>query len=160
MTMLSTPEVLRRISERGGLDPTATGRLTRTTLRAIAAQLQASQAAELADDLPPTLAEWVLSARFADPRGLAALMHEVAFDEPRAPSFTGEHVAVVCHVLAEALRPEALRKLRLALPEDVALLLEPRDARPRATVRQPLREKRLTPERERPTPATARPRRR
>jgi len=160
MPQLSTPSVLRRISERGGLDPAAAGRLARTTLRALAAQLTPAQAAELADALPPTLAEWVLSAQFGGARGLPALMiamQQLSHDEPGAPAFTGEHAAVVCHVLAEVLEAAVLNRLRLALPEDAALLLHGGDPRPAATVTPlfPVR-----PEREAPPPATAQRKRR
>ncbi len=127
MSLLSTPELLRRVTERGGLDPASAGNLTRITIKALASQLHAAQALELADELPPTLSEWILSADAGGPRGLPVLMEAVAVYEPGSISFTGEHAAVVCQVLAEALRPEALRALKEALPDDVASLLAPRE---------------------------------
>lgn len=128
MSLLSTPEMLRRVSERGGLDPASAGNLARITIKALASQLHATQAVELADELPPTLSEWIASADASGPRGLPALMEAVAVYEPGSLSFTAEHAAVVCQVLAEALRPEALRALKEALPDDVASLLSPREA--------------------------------
>lgn len=129
MTM-STPELLRRVAERGGLEPAAAGHLTEIVLKALAGQLHATQAAELADELPPTLGAWVLQAERGRPRGLSPLLERVALNEPGGLSFTAEHTAVVCQALAEALRPAALHALTGALPDDVARLLEPREPAP------------------------------
>jgi uncharacterized protein (DUF2267 family) len=124
-TVSSSIQFLSRVAERAGLEPGATGTLTQLTLRALGGQLHARQAVELAQELPPTLASWLVTTP-SNARGLTALLAEIAPFEPGSLAFTLEHVESVCLVLADTLRPEALRALTEALPADVAALLVPR----------------------------------
>lgn len=54
----------------------------------------------------------------------------MAPSEPGSLTFTLEHVGTLCEVLATVLRPEALHALSIALPSDVAALLQPREQPP------------------------------
>ncbi len=124
--MSSSIVFLSRVAERTGLPPPQAGALTQLTLRALSAQLHARQAADLADELPPTMSVWLTAGRTGE-RGLAALLAAVAPGEPGSMGFAYEHVATVCEALAATLRPEALRALTEALPADVAALLRAND---------------------------------
>ncbi|MBK7859904.1 MAG: DUF2267 domain-containing protein [Archangiaceae bacterium] len=124
--MPSSIEFLSRVAERAGLSAAEAGQLTRVTLHALSEQLHARAAAELAFELPPTLASWVASSP-GPARGRPALLAQVAPTEPGSVAFTLEHVESVCEVLAMTLRPAALRALTEGLPDDVAVLLQRRD---------------------------------
>lgn len=127
--MMRTRDFLNRVAERAGVPTEAAGQLTQVTLFALGTQLHATQAAELASELPAVLGAWVGTAR-SGPTGLAPLLEAIARVEPGSLSFTAEHAGTVCAVLAEALRPEALRALREAVPDDVAALLQRREEPP------------------------------
>lgn len=127
MLSLTPPELIARIAERSGLSWANAERLTRVTLGALGDQLRTPEVDALAEELPPTLAKSLTRPGARGPRGLSALLGRVAGAEPGSLSFVGEHAGVVCEVLAEALRPPVLRWLLLALPDDVAALLAPRE---------------------------------
>jgi uncharacterized protein (DUF2267 family) len=125
---------MSRVAERAGLSAPAAGELVKVTLQALGRQLRAAHAAALADELPPTLSGW-LGTGGNGPRGLPPLLEAVARGEAGSLSFAAEHAATVCQILAENLRPEALRALTEALPDDVAALFLPREERPFEHVR-------------------------
>lgn len=134
--MTSTPDFLQRIATRTGLEPAAAGTLARLTVTALGKQLAHAAAVATADELPPTLAGWLLSAPSHSERGLAYLLAHIANAEHTSVAFAAEHVAVVCETLADMLRPAALRHLTESLPDDVgALLQHSDDAKPPAPVR-------------------------
>jgi len=125
----STPQFLSRVGERAGLEAPAAGALAQAAFEALGRQLSDAGAHELAGELPPTLAEWVLDAEHGSERGAAALLDAVMRNEAASRAFAVEHAMAVCQVLAESLGPAALRALTGALDDDVGPLLQPREPR-------------------------------
>ena len=112
-----------RVAEHTGMTSTEAHELAGLVLREIGKQLTAAQAGALADELPPKLARALREGEHGHTRGLHALEVAVAREEDVRFPVAAEHVLAVCQVLAWGLRPEALRAVRLALPEDLAALL-------------------------------------
>ncbi|MBK7859660.1 MAG: DUF2267 domain-containing protein [Archangiaceae bacterium] len=127
MESFSSASFLRRVAERAGLSAAVGGDLTEATLRGLGEQLPAEHSAALAGELPPTLGVWLSATDPGSARGLGALLERLAQGDGRGLSFCAQHAAVVLQVLAEVLRPAAVRALAQALPDDIAALLRPSD---------------------------------
>lgn len=114
-----------RVAEHTGVTAAQARGLAGVVLRVLGEQLTAPQAEALADELAPELAHAVRDGEHGRRRGLHALHSAVAREAGVRLSVAVERAVAVCQVLTRGLRPEALRALRFALPEELSALFEP-----------------------------------
>ncbi|MCI0570308.1 MAG: DUF2267 domain-containing protein [Myxococcaceae bacterium] len=121
-------ELILRVADRTGLASTEdAARTVRIVLEAIGPLLRWADREALAGDLPAPLTERLRSVDHTETLDLAQLYARIAGREGVHPGFAVEHTGVVCQVLAEALSPGTLHRLRDALPEAVSALFVPRE---------------------------------
>jgi uncharacterized protein (DUF2267 family) len=120
------------IEQQLGMPWTGAERTARATLETLAERLDASQAHQLADDLPQQLARWLLDG---GPHGqrfdVAEFGRRVAQREGVAEPTAAEHARAVFVALARLVRKDELKQLADALPRDFRLLLGEALRRPR-----------------------------
>lgn len=126
---MTREDLLSQVAERAGLAGLEeAAEIVRTVLAVICERLSWPVIQALAEELPVPLST---SLRPGIPRqefDLAELQGRVARGENVRPGFAVEHTGVVCQVVAEALSPGALYRLRAALPEPVGALFTPRES--------------------------------
>jgi uncharacterized protein (DUF2267 family) len=115
-------ELIAHVTLHSGLDEAEARAATDAVLRALATGLGRPEAEALAAELPDELGRAVRESRYAAGTQLAA---QVASLEHVALAVAVEHVASVCHALAELLPETTLERLRRGLPGETAALLEP-----------------------------------
>lgn len=121
-------ELLSHVAERSGLaSPQQAERTVRAVLGVIRERLSWPTLQALAEDLPAPLAASLRVAGTPEEFDLVELYARVARREGVRPGFALEHTGIVCQVIAEALTPAALYRLREALPEEIAALFQPRE---------------------------------
>lgn len=121
-------ELLSHVAERAGLPGVKEAeRTVRFVLGSLGERLGWSALQSLMEDLPPPLSECLSEVVPHQEFNLAELHARVASREQVRLGGAVERTGVVCQVVAEALSPAALYRLREALPEDMAALLTPRE---------------------------------
>lgn len=125
---MTREELLSHVAERGGLPGVeAAERVVRAVLEVLCERLSWPVIQALADDLPTPL---TASLRDVSPHqvfNLAELHARVAERTQVRLGLAVEQTGVICQVLAEALSPGVLHRLREALPEPMSALLTPRE---------------------------------
>jgi uncharacterized protein (DUF2267 family) len=116
------PDVIAHVVLHSGLAHEKARAATEAVLSALGTQLGRPEAEALAAELPEALARSVRDSRYAPETQLGA---RVAALEEVTLAVAVEHIASVCHALAELLPEATLERLRRGLPGDVAVLLEP-----------------------------------
>ncbi|MCI0573615.1 MAG: DUF2267 domain-containing protein [Myxococcaceae bacterium] len=121
-------EFLSFVAERSGLTSTEeAGRTVRAVLEAIGQLMSRPDRRTLAEELPAQLAKTLRSVDHTEELDLTQLYARIAAQEGVRPGFAVEHTGVVCQVVAEALSPGALHRVRETLPEAVGALFVPRE---------------------------------
>ncbi len=121
-------EFLSHVAERAGLQGMQEAeRTVRSVLRSLCERLSWSSIQSLLEDLPAPLSECLSDVMPHQEFNLAELHARVASREQVRLGVAVERTGVVCQVLAEALSPAALYRLREALPGPMAALLTPRE---------------------------------
>jgi uncharacterized protein (DUF2267 family) len=124
---MTRDDFLSRVAERAGLPcQEEAGQLVRTVLSFLGERLSGPLFQALVEDLPSAL---VVSPPGGEhPRGfeLAELHERVSLQADVRIGRAVEYTAVACQILAEALSPGSLYRLREALPEPVSDLFTPR----------------------------------
>jgi uncharacterized protein (DUF2267 family) len=125
---MTREELLSQVAERAGLAGLEEAAQTvRTVLAVICERLDWPVIQALAEELPVPLPT---GSRLGGPQqgfDLAELQARVARSENVRPGFAVEHTGAVCQVVAEALSPGTLYRLRAALPEPMGALFTPRE---------------------------------
>jgi uncharacterized protein (DUF2267 family) len=125
---MTREELLSQVAERAGLAGLEEAAQTaHTVLAVICERLDWPVIQALAEELPVPLPT---GSRMGGPQqgfDLTELQARVARSESVRPGFAVEHTGVVCQVVAEALSPGALYRLRAALPEPMGALFTPRE---------------------------------
>jgi uncharacterized protein (DUF2267 family) len=121
--MISTVEFLKRVASEARLKSGTEGQVCEVTLRALGEQLDFGQAARLADELPPTMGEWMMGVDRTGDRGLGVLVTRLTRFGPGRLPVTLEQATVVYQLVAQVLRPEILHDVTRTLPPDVGALL-------------------------------------
>lgn len=103
-------------------------RAIRSTLGAMACALANDDARALSNALPKDLRRSLARGTAGSVEKLDDLYAESARRERIGPGFAREHTQVVLEVLATALEPELIERIRKHLPADIASLLRPSDA--------------------------------
>jgi uncharacterized protein (DUF2267 family) len=125
---MTREELLSKVAERAGLAGLEEAAQTaRTVLAVICERLDWQVIQALAEELPVPLPTGLRSGGPQQGFDLAELHARVARSENVRPGFAVEHTGVVCQVVAEALSPVALYRLRAALPEPMGALFTPRE---------------------------------
>jgi uncharacterized protein (DUF2267 family) len=125
---MRSEEFLSHVAERTGLSGLGEAeRTVRTVLGVLRERLTWPVLQALAEDLPASLSTSLLSGGPHQDFDLAELHARVARGEGVRPGIAVEHTGVVCQVVAEALSPATLHRLREALPEPIGALFRPRE---------------------------------
>lgn len=121
-------EFLSRVSEHTGLStPEEAEHTVRAVLGVLGERLNRSEVEALAEGLPARLSGMLRDVPHGQDFDLAEFHARVAGREHVRPGFAVEHAGVVCQVLAEALSPATLHRLREAVPEPMGALFTPRE---------------------------------
>ncbi|ATB31952.1 DUF2267 domain-containing protein [Melittangium boletus] len=124
---MTRDEILSRVAERMGLSRQEDAEpVVRTVLESIGERLSGPMRQALAEDLPSLQAENPPSEEPSVDFPLADLHERVSLRADVRIGQAVEFTAVVCQVLAEALTPGTLHRLREALPAPVSALFTPR----------------------------------
>ncbi|WNG45428.1 DUF2267 domain-containing protein [Archangium minus] len=125
---MTREELLSHVAERGGLPGVeAAERVVRAVLEVLGERLSWPVIQALVDDLPSPLAASLRDVTPNQVFNLAELHARVAERTQVRLGLAVEHTGVVCQVLAEALTPGSLHRLREALPEPMSVLFTPRE---------------------------------
>ncbi len=125
---MTQDEFLSRVAERAGLPGQEEAeRSVRAVLNAFQGLLSRSAVQALAEDLPVPLPDSLHSGGAPLEIDLAELHTRVARQEQVRLGFAVEHTSVVCQIMAEALSPATLYRLREGLPEPIGALFSPRE---------------------------------
>jgi uncharacterized protein (DUF2267 family) len=122
---MSHDELIEEVAAHAGVSRTEGARAIAALLATLAERLSAAESAALADALPDTLAAPLHSGCYEGTFDRDELIARVARREGVGLTFALEHAQSVGRVLAEALPPSLLERLRRALPPDIAALLAP-----------------------------------
>jgi uncharacterized protein (DUF2267 family) len=128
--MMTYDELLSHVAERAGLPGLEAAKQTvRAVLEVISERLAWSEIQALTEDLPAPLAESLHGGGSHQDFDLAELHARIARREEIRLGFAVEHTGVVCQMVAEALSPATLHRLREALPQPMAALFTPPEPR-------------------------------
>lgn len=125
---MTREELLSQVAERAGLAGLEEAAQTvRAVLAVLCERLSWPTIQALSGELPVPLPTGMRGGSPQEGFDLAELHARVARREDVRPGFAVEHTGVVCQVVAEALSPGALHRLRAALPEPIGALFTPRE---------------------------------
>jgi uncharacterized protein (DUF2267 family) len=125
---MTQDELLSHIAERAGLPGLEeAARTARAVLEALGERVSWPTLQALGEDLPAPLMAGLGSLEHGQDFDLGELHARVARRAQVRLGLAVEHTRAVCQVLAEALSPGTLYRLREALPEPMSALFTPRE---------------------------------
>jgi uncharacterized protein (DUF2267 family) len=124
--IMTHDELLEEVAAHAGLSsPIEAERALAAVLGMLAGRLSHAEAEALAEALPAALGAPLRAGRYHGELDRDEWIAHVARREGTTRGFAVEHTLSVCQVLAEALPPEVLERVRRALPGPLAALFTP-----------------------------------